>query len=298
MKPEDRKEIITAQLLWDTFSKEVSLGMFWKDTCRRFLGVNQMFLDYYGLESEDSVIGKTDEDMGWHINPGPFRNDEVRVLTEGIRTVDVPGICIVRGEKRNIAASKMPIYKDGNIVGLLGYFRDVTSLRQERERNKAVISKDDITGLSNTKGIRETGKDYEESYFRYSIDFMYILLNIRSLRGFEDIYGHFKANLLLQKIADSLRKSVGINGIIAHIGGDEFVVMKQFGSIAEIGMVRHEVKEALGSIHDISGTPCRVSFLMSSVIFSDYENFDIMTRAAEGHILEEKRMAGSENGGT
>ena len=37
--------------------------MFWKDAERRFLGVNKAFLAFYGFESQDELIGKTDEDM-------------------------------------------------------------------------------------------------------------------------------------------------------------------------------------------------------------------------------------------
>lgn len=282
-------DIITAKMLWEAFSKEASIGMFWKDTRRRFLGVNRMFLDYYGLESEEQVIGKTDEDIGWHINPGPFRNDEVRVLREGIRTVNVPGICIVRGEKRNIVASKMPIYNQGKVVGLLGYFRDVTSEKLEQEKKKDIVSRDDVTGLLNTRGLEEAGKDYEDSYFRYSRDFMYVLINFQNLRQFNDTYGHFKGNMMLKKIADNLRKSVGINGVIAHIGGDEFVVMRQFGSMSEIDAVRHAVRSAIYNIHDVSGISFTINFLMSVVIYSDFENYDVMIKAAEGQILEEQR---------
>lgn len=281
--------LMTAKMLWDAFSKEASIGMFWKDTHRRFLGVNRMFMEYYGLESEDQVIGKTDEDIGWHINPGPFRNDEVRVLREGIRTVNVPGVCIVRGEKRNIAASKMPVYDHGKIVGLLGYFRDVTSEKLEQEKKKEIVSRDDITGLLNTRGLEETGRDYEESYFRYSRDFMYVLINFQNLRQFNDTYGHFKGNVVLKKIADNLRKVVGINGVIAHIGGDEFVIMRQFGSMSEIDTVKRAVRTAIYGIHEVSGISFTINFLMSVVIYSDFENYDVMIKAAEGQILEEQR---------
>ena len=33
--------------------------VFWKDEKRRFLGVNQAFLDFYGFASEDVLIGKS-----------------------------------------------------------------------------------------------------------------------------------------------------------------------------------------------------------------------------------------------
>ena len=81
--------------------------MFWKDTHRRFVGVNQAFLDFYGFPSEDVLIGKTDEDMGWHEDPEPFRQDELRVL-QGHSTHMVHGTCLVHGETRDILATWRP----------------------------------------------------------------------------------------------------------------------------------------------------------------------------------------------
>lgn len=54
--------------------------VFWKDKERRFMGVNQAFLDFYGFDSADVLIGKTDEDMGWHSDPIPFMEDECGIM--------------------------------------------------------------------------------------------------------------------------------------------------------------------------------------------------------------------------
>lgn len=125
---EKRRELLLDKILNTTQS-----CIFWKDKKRRFLGVNQAFLDYYGFASADELIGKTDEDMGWHTNPDPYMQDEFRVL-QGESTYRVSGKCIVRGEERDILASKSPIYEDGKIIGLVGSFIDVTEeMRQLKE---------------------------------------------------------------------------------------------------------------------------------------------------------------------
>ena len=108
--------------------------VFWKDKDRRFIGVNQAFLDYYGFESQDILIGKNDEDMGWHSDPEPYKQDELRVL-KGKSTYKVQGKCFIRGEERDIIASKRPIYKDGEIVGLVGSFVDITDVIRRKTKN-------------------------------------------------------------------------------------------------------------------------------------------------------------------
>ena len=109
-------------------------AIFWKDADRRFLGANKAFLDYYDFPSVSSILGKNDEDMGWHSDPDPYRNDDLKVIREGESTYRVPGMCISHGENRNIVASKSPLYEKGKIVGLVGSFEDVTEeVRQKEE---------------------------------------------------------------------------------------------------------------------------------------------------------------------
>ena len=114
-----------ADQLFDKIINTTQDCIFWKDTQRRFVGVNQAFLNFYGFESADCVIGKTDEDMGWHPDPKPFMEDELRVL-QGESTHNVHGQCIIKGEVREIIATKTPIYDDGVIIGFVGSFMDIT----------------------------------------------------------------------------------------------------------------------------------------------------------------------------
>lgn len=149
MKLKQNEEYIQTRdgLLSNKILDTTSLCIFWKDEDRRFVGVNQAFLDFYGFSSKDELIGKNDEDMGWHSDPEPFKNDEWRVLHEGISTSRVHGKCMVKGEERDILASKSPIYEAGKIVGLVGYFEDVTNdYHQKDEIRKLTETLNHIPG--------------------------------------------------------------------------------------------------------------------------------------------------------
>ncbi|WP_178139530.1 ATP-binding protein [Selenomonas ruminantium] len=112
-------------------------ALFWKDTERRFLGANKAFLDYYDFPSEKVILGKTDEDMGWHEKEEPFKNDEWRVIHRGESTYRVHGQCMSHGEMRDIVASKSPLIENGKIVGLVGSFEDVTDeIRRQEQTEK------------------------------------------------------------------------------------------------------------------------------------------------------------------
>jgi len=112
-------------------------ALFWKDSERRFLGANKAFLDYYDFPSEQVILGKTDEDMGWHEEDEPFQSDEWKVLQTGMSTYRVHGKCMSHGEMRDIVASKSPLIENGKIVGLVGSFEDVTEeIRRQEETDR------------------------------------------------------------------------------------------------------------------------------------------------------------------
>ena len=121
-------------LLMDKILSTTKTSIFWKDADRRFVGVNQAFLDYYGFPDDKVLIGKTDEDVGWHTDPDPYKNDEIQVIKNGTSTYRVHGKCMAKGENRDIVASKSPLYIDGKIAGLVGSFEDVTTEYRQREQ--------------------------------------------------------------------------------------------------------------------------------------------------------------------
>jgi len=121
-------------LLLDKILETTQIGIFWKDKNRRFLGANKAFLEYYGFPSESVIIGKTDEDMGWHEEDGPYKNDELWVLETGHSTHRVRGKCLSHGEMRDIVASKSPLIENGEIVGLVGSFEDVTEECRQQQK--------------------------------------------------------------------------------------------------------------------------------------------------------------------
>ena len=158
-----RKDVLLSDILSMT-----KTAIFWKNADRRFLGANKAFLDYYGFQSEDEILGKNDEEMGWHTEPDPYKNDEIRVLRDGVSTYRIPGRCIARGENRNIVASKSPLIVDGKIVGLVGSFEDVTretEQQQEIERlngelREQLSDRDLLMSISEVCIIKISLRDY------------------------------------------------------------------------------------------------------------------------------------------
>ena len=238
--------------LFDSIINTSQDCVFWKDSERRFLGVNQAFLDYYGFESEDVLIGKTDEDMGWHSDPEPFKQDEMRVLA-GRSTYKVQGQCVIRGEERDIIASKRPLYDGDRIVGLVGSFVDITDVLRRRngldssqvvytidklrkfgyfDRIIDEISLDEI--LDPLTGVlsRSYSMKFVNSLISEQIPFTFTMIDLDNFKYINDSFGHSAGDHVLKYVSKGIAQSAADFGLVGRYGGDELLLidLKNTGS--------------------------------------------------------------------
>lgn len=243
--------------LFDSIINTSQDCVFWKDSERRFLGVNQAFLDFYGFESADVLIGKTDEDMGWHSDPEPFKQDEMRVLA-GRSTYKVQGKCMIRGEERDIIASKRPLYEGDRIVGLVGSFVDITEVLRRRngldsaqvvytidnlrrfgyfDRIIDEISMDEI--LDPLTGVlsRSYSMKFVNNLISEQIPFTFTMIDLDNFKYVNDSFGHSAGDHVLKYVSRKIAEAAGDHGLVGRFGGDELLLV-------DLNNIEHDQKEA------------------------------------------------------
>ncbi len=272
--------------LWDAIFYNSEIGMFYKDKDRRFLDVNNAFLDYYSFESKDAVLGKTDEEVGWHIDTLSSMGDELEVIKRGIQTVFEPIDCIKNGEIHHILASKMPVYVDGKIEGLLGYFMDTENMTASIRKNDAVHDK--LTGVMNTTGFMNACVVYQDSYITEKQDFAFIYFDIRHYKNINKMYGIDMGNRLLKGVADIISGIVSNTGIVARIGGDHFIVVVAATDRNKILEMGEKIHKELNNVHYIDGEKISIFVDYSYAFYSDFHNMEQMQASVRTRIQEKK----------
>jgi PAS domain S-box-containing protein len=103
--------------------------IFWKDRDSVFLGCNQYFAQFAGLNSPSEVIGKTDYDLPWK----PEEMEKYRADDRRIMEADTPELKFIEtiekqdGSNHWVETNKIPLHdQTGKVVGILGTFLDVT----------------------------------------------------------------------------------------------------------------------------------------------------------------------------
>lgn len=247
---------ISEEVLWRSSVEACPVGLFWKDTKRRFLGVNQAFLNYYGFESEEEVIGKTDEEMNWHVDPVPFKNDEEDILKNGSVKKDVVGKCLCRGENRDIMANKAPVYEEGKIVGIIGYFRDITERNAKYDALKDIAVTDPVTGLRNIRGLMEAVSKYVGAYEDNDRDFAMAAFSINRYRELKEEYGEEHRDNVMRSVAARLKRSAGTSAVIGRPSTNVFMVIRQVESGEEGPSFMQNISNEIRSIRKVDGIPC------------------------------------------
>ncbi|MGN0954967.1 diguanylate cyclase domain-containing protein [Dialister sp.] len=239
--------------LWADLMMYLPIPIFWKDRNRRFMGANQCFLNYYGFSSVESILGKTDEDMGWHPGERAYMDDEEEVMKSGTMHVNVPGRCIARGVAHQIMATKWPVYREGRVSGLMGFFQDEQMIEKMTNRGLHLIDKDPETGLANTPRFMDLLARYEEDYRFEKKDFGIIFIRIPELTRIADIYGVEAGQLALKACARAITDVVDHKSVAARVGICQFAVLYKYKTPNDIRELGKRISNAVEAVK-LAGT--------------------------------------------
>lgn len=206
---------ISPEILWKNVEETAPVKFFWKDRERRFAGVSNAFLQYFGLSLSDEIYGKTDEEMQWHVDEQINSDREEEVINKGKGIFNSPQKCIIRGRVHNIFTSKMPLYHNGNIQGLIGYFFDSEEFVEMNRRSGEAEVIDPVTGFSNITGLLVNFYQYDKSRRENAVNYMMIRIVVESCRQFSRDFGNESGDRLIitiEKVKKEIREIRIVNG--------------------------------------------------------------------------------------
>lgn len=269
---------VTSEDLWRNLQLGSTIKFFWKDANRRFLGASRAFLNYYNLQDVKEIIGKTDDDIRWNVSPEIYRRDELDVLKTGRHVVASPGKCIVGGVQRDIVATKLPLFKNGKIVGLVGFFVDSDNSAYMSSGIRAARFLDNATGLLNTRGLIPVIRGYGNIWEVRGTDFTMKKFHLHGYRRLLKEYGPENTEKILRAVADKLRREIGLRAVLAYGGSGDIFTLYQADSPEDDARFESTVIDIIQSVRDVDGLACTFFADCKSVKYSDAKNTDAMTR--------------------
>jgi two-component system, sensor histidine kinase and response regulator len=142
------EELETERYLLHSLMQSLPDNIYFKDRDSQFLRVSAAMADWFGADSTDDVVGKSDYDFFTAEHAEQARLDEAELMESSIPV-------LAKEEKETwpdgrttwVTSNKMPLKdREGNVVGTFGISRDVTqeklallALRRNERRNRLIV---------------------------------------------------------------------------------------------------------------------------------------------------------------
>lgn len=276
-------------VVFSAFQEHSYIKWFVKDKNRRFVAVSRDFLSYYGL-TPDRVLGKTDEEMEWHVNNEPFKQIEKEVLALGVPVRHAIGSCLVRGRLKTIAVTKFPVYDGGKIVGLAGYFRDMSEEKVLGEEERQLSLVDSETGLASYRGMIAAGLKYEDNYQHRREEYMAVLVNVPAMDEVEHAYGREVHKALLEKVVEILSTVSRLDMSLSRISTSSFIFLFKKAGHEDMEERLLHAANRIHEITEINGAPVTLYLQYATVSRREASGIDGMLR-----LLTDRLAVGEKN---
>ncbi len=204
-----------------TFMGSAPVNLFFKDTECRYRFVTDVCNLVNGGE-EHSILGKTDLEAQKFSECGrEYYEDDKRILATGKGSRSISEVPLETGSEY-YEIQKNPVYRDGKIIGIVGIVSNVTARVKMEKELEELSFRDKLTGLYNRNYMESRSKKYVRSG-----DFpaTLIMLDCNYLKRTNDSLGHEYGDLLLQRIAESIRAVTPEGCVAMRVGGDEFLIL-------------------------------------------------------------------------
>jgi diguanylate cyclase (GGDEF)-like protein len=126
-------------------------------------------------------------------------------------------------------------------------------LRAVYGREKTTARIDWLTRVPNGTAFRELLVTEIARYERSGVPFSVAHLDVDDFKAINDHFGHEKGDLLLCRIAETVRRSLRKTDTVARLEGDEFAILFPSSDLDAALLVTRRVREALDTLHQEGG---------------------------------------------
>jgi diguanylate cyclase (GGDEF)-like protein/PAS domain S-box-containing protein/putative nucleotidyltransferase with HDIG domain len=250
---------------------------------------NTSCVEMLGYKSQQELLGK---DMHELIQskrrdgtPLPILESKIyTTLMEGIGTnADDEVFWKAGGTSFEVEYNSYPQYMNGEVIGAVVTFTDITLRKMNEEKIGYLSSHDSLTGLLNRSSFE---RELKKADVKKNLPISIILGDLNGLKLTNDVFGHAAGDELLVKTAEILKNVFGSEAIISRNGGDEFAVVLPKKEKAEALQIIEKIEKAL-SQENIYALKCSMS-LGCDTKASINQSIENTLKNAEGEMYKQK----------
>lgn len=137
---------ITKNGPFNTLIDNIPNNVYIKDTASKYIAVNSKFAEQLKFNNPDELIGKSDADIYPFEIAEKYLNEDKQIISGEKTELVREQKSIKDGKEKYSITTKLPIKnKNGKIIGLLGFFSDITDqklMNNELQSQKEIVDKE------------------------------------------------------------------------------------------------------------------------------------------------------------
>jgi PAS domain S-box-containing protein len=237
-------ELSQAEEKYRAIFEDAVVGIFQITPEGRPLSINRALAQMYGYDSpEQFLAGVPNLVDQLFFNRERMKELKRRLDAEGVvRSAELEVYDKDRTKKWVLVNLRVVRDADGNILLYEGTVEDVTDHKVAEERVQFLAYYDALTGLHNRTFLRQVLAKALASTRRQDQKTAVLFLDLDRFKIINDSLGHSFGDLLLQQVAERLKRCVREEDTVARVGGDEFlIVLAALESVTEATIAAHRI---------------------------------------------------------
>ncbi len=269
--------------------ENVDAFVYMKDRDRRYRYVNGRTADLYGMKAED-VVGRNPEDL---LPRATTMNTSIldrQVLQSGEKASGEELIEAPDGRAMHCWSTKIPLFRDGEIDGLIGFSTDITELVKLKNRFYELARTDTLTGVLTRRFLIDHAESILKRTQRRNGRMALLMIDLDRFKEINDAYGHAFGDAYLVAVVEACRTTLRDGDLMGRLGGDEFVIVlddiDDAGLRAVAGRFRNAVRA--GSVSAPDGAILHPSISIGTAISDHASTLDSLLVAADAALYRDK----------
>src|SRR5208282_827105 len=253
--------------------EDAVVGIFQNTPDGRPLSVNRALAEMHGYDSPEQLLAEV-SNVALQLFVDPNRMEELRqVLAEKgvVRGAEVEIYRRDRAKKWVLVNLRAVRDTGGNVVLHEGTIEDITDRKLAEQQVQFLAYYDALTGLPNRTLLQDRLAKALAGARRRKEKVAVLFLDLDRFKVINDSLGHSLGDLLLQEVAERLRKGARELDTVARLGGDEFlIVLTSVKEVSDAAVGAERIVKGMTDGFVVEGHPLSISCSLGISVFPEH----------------------------
>ncbi|MCG7985245.1 MAG: PAS domain S-box protein [Candidatus Thiodiazotropha lotti] len=185
-----------------------------------------------------------------------------------------------------------PIFRDGQVIGTVVTFHDITERRASEERIEHMAFHDPLTDLPNRSYLLDRLSEAIRRFSRDKTPFALHLMDLDHFKDVNDSMGHPAGDKLLNLVSERLSPILRTTDTLARMGGDEFCIIQSHVRMpADAALLSQRIISAISEPFTIDERPVTIGTSIGIMMIDESASSpDHLLASADTALYKAKEM--------